>query len=334
MLPHSMFTQAGPILRYLTATEIFPEADMDHAALLSDLLACPEVCRWLNLLGRGPVHHSMDASAENALAKLGEYGLRAGIPALDEHALPYCAVGEGERYYADALVLVPFLIRTGYAAHPSVAHWIAQRIDILYQQACSADYDLYLDDAGRACLSPAQRASDKRFYHPRYSHHWGVLCLPTCYDLYALAYLPGPDPSTREKVEVIIKYLLDPAFQDTPGGFIWNPELRRVYAAGRVFLACLPREHEREKLVLFLEMLAHFAAGRASPWFQQGMAHLETFRTGEGTYRFPARYLSEKSSYYLYAGMHMGLGETPRSAQALERESSFRMVRLRRRMEG
>ena len=94
----------------------------------------------------------------------------------------------------------------------------------------------------------------------------------------------------------------------------------------RVFLACLPREGQSENLVLFLEMLARFECGKASDWFKQGMAHLESFVTENGTYRLPPVYLSEKHSYYLYAGMPMGLGETPRDAHALELESTFRMA--------
>jgi hypothetical protein len=96
----------------------------------------------------------------------------------------------------------------------------------------------------------------------------------------------------------------------------------------RIFLACLPREGEVEKLVFFLEMLARFECGRTCDWFKQGMAHLESFVTKYGTYRFPSKYLSEKHSYYLYSGMHMGLGETPREAHALALESTFRMARL------
>ena len=180
-----LLTHGGPVLRWRTAIDLLPAKSMiDREALYADLLACPEVRRWLSLLGSGPVHHSQDASAENALAKLCEYGLRAGLPALDERALPYCAVGEGERYHAEALVIVPFLVRVGYAAEPHVARWLAQRIDVLYTQAIRGDYDLYMDESERRCLPPSQQmlhGSPKLFYRPRFGPHWGVLRLPTCY---------------------------------------------------------------------------------------------------------------------------------------------------------
>jgi len=329
-----LLTEGGAVLRWLTATELIPgDPGIDREALLSDLLACNEVRRWLDLLGSGPVHHSKDSAAENALAKLCEYGLRAGMAKLDEHALPYCAVGVEDPYRKEALIIVPFLVRAGYATEPRVANWMEQRIEVLYKLACHGDYDFYMNETERQCLSPSQKnihESPKLFYQQRFNNHWGVLGLPTCYDLYALAYLPKEDQLTRQKVEAIVAYLLHPAFQDTPGGYIWNSQLHRPYAAGRVFLACLPRENEPEKLILFLEMMAHFECGKSSAWFQQGMAQLEIFRTMNGTYRFPREYLNEKSSYYLYAGMHMGLGEFPRNDHALELESTFRMARLKK----
>jgi hypothetical protein len=266
------------------------------------------------------------------LAKLGEYGLHAGLPELDERALPYCAIAEGERYHDEALILVPFLERLGYVGVPQVANWLAQRVDVLYELACTADYELYMSEAERHCLLPSQRelhGTPKLFYKLLFNNHWSVLGLPTCYDLYALAYLPKDGPLLMLKVESIITYLLNSEYQETPGGYIWNPKLSRPYAAGRVFLACLPRQNEPQKLVLFLEIMAKFKSGRASDWFRRGIAHLETFRTERGTYLFPSKYLSEKSSYYLYAGMHMGLGEWPRDSHALELESTFRMLRLK-----
>ena len=63
------------------------------------------------------------------------------------------------------------------------------------------------------------------------------------------------------------------------------------------------------------------------------MTLLDSFSTEHGTYCFPRKYLSEKHSYYLYAGMHMGLGEVPRDSRALELESTFRMARIKKLIE-
>jgi hypothetical protein len=328
-----LLNESGPILRWLMTTQVqadFYSLDREH--LQVDLLACDEVQYWHNLLGRGPVHHSMDASVENVLAKLGEYGLQSGMADLDARLAPYFAISEGETYHEIAVILVPFLVRLGFVREPHVTNWITQRIDSLHKLACRQDYDFFMTETERLRLPPSQlnlHGSPKIFYRPHFNSHWGYISLPTCYDLYTMAYLPRDNPAIQQKIERIVAYLLDPRFQKIPEAYIWNAQLHRPYAAGRVFLACLPPANLPEKLVLYLELLAHFKCGRASAWFQQGMAHLETFRTQHGTYCFPSRYLSEKHSYYLYGGMHMGLGETPRNTHALELESTFRMLRLK-----
>ena len=224
-----LLTQGGPILRWLTASELASNDRLiDRESLQSELLACAEVRRWLDLLGSGPVHHSKDSSAENVLAKLGEYGLRAGQSNLDACVLPYCAVGEGGHYHEEALILMPFLVRLGYASESQVSSWMEQRIDVLYEVACSGDYDFYMSEAERRCLPSSQRTlhgNSKPFYQLRFNNHWNVLGLPTCYDLYMLAYLPKGDDLMRKKIEAIVAYLLNPKFQETPGGYIWNAHI-------------------------------------------------------------------------------------------------------------
>jgi len=83
-----------------------------------------------------------------------------------------------------------------------------------------------------------------------------------------------------------------------------------------------------------LELSARIPAARRAPWFQEGLATLERFRTERGTYRFPSAFLTQKTnSYHFYQGNHMGLGESRRGGKGLEIESTFRMLRLRKWME-
>ena len=81
-----LFTNGGPIIRYRTAAELMDSpASPDCARLFRDVLASPEVSHWLqNLASARNIHGSKDTDAENGLAKLLEYGLRRGIPQLDE----------------------------------------------------------------------------------------------------------------------------------------------------------------------------------------------------------------------------------------------------------
>lgn len=48
-----LFAQGGPLLRWRTALDLLPDdPSIDRKILLSDLLACAGVHRWLDLLGR------------------------------------------------------------------------------------------------------------------------------------------------------------------------------------------------------------------------------------------------------------------------------------------
>ena len=79
-----------------------------------------------------------------------------------------------------------------------------------------------------------------------------------------------------------------------------------------------------------MNLVSGFPGAYEQQWFRQRIDHLEHYRTDRGTYLFPKEYLPEKkNSYYLYSGAHLGLGE--KGGQALEIESTFRMLSIRKR---
>jgi hypothetical protein len=322
-----LLANGGPIIRYRVATELLADrGDIDRAQLRRDLLACPEVKRWLTNLGQGPIHHSCDTSAENALGKLLEYGLSAGGPSaggadLDEKVQPFFG-----RYsnFDDALVLTPFLVRAGYGRHPVVAGWFTRRLAALHRTAQCGAFDFYLNEAEAADVPTAWRG--KPIYRAAFNPVGADFPLPTCFDFYALAYWPKDDSATNRMIEDVVRFISTPAFQATAGGYIWDRARRQCFAAGRTVLACTAPE----RLVMFLELGASFAIARASLWFQDGLAQLERYRKPQGTYRFPTEMLRETpNSYTLYAGAHMGLGENRKQVQALEIESTFRMLKIK-----
>lgn len=86
---------------------------------------------------------------------------------------------------------------------------------------------------------------------------------------------------------------------------------------------------ESATLVQRLELLARFPAARGHSWFGEGLAHLEGFRTPQGAYAFPREYLRESEGYWV-SGYVMGLEQDRRSKRALEVESTFWMLRIKR----
>jgi len=323
-----LLTAGNPILRYRAARDLapgYPAAGLEQ--LRGEAATAPEAQRWLGNLARSTnVHGNRDVDGENALAKLLEYGFDRSLPAFDagvQSLLRNRVVQPWDRY-----ILPPYLIHAGYIDHPLTQGWFAERIDALYQNALKGSYDFYLTPAEAAHAPSAWRG--KPIYRDEFGHE-AAYPIPTCYDFYALAYCPALPgiPDLDEKMETITAYLSDRRFQTTIGGYGWNKRDGRCYAAGRVFLACA----EQSRLTLFLELGARFASVRQSAWFRKGLALLESCRTPQGIYCFPPGLMMEKAGSFIYGGRRMGLGENRRTAQALELESTFRMLYIRKRMQ-
>ena len=75
--------------------------------------------------------------------------------------------------------------------------------------------------------------------------------------------------------------------------------------------------------------MAHFPIAVRSAWFRRSLDHLESFRTDEGAYRFPAAYLREQSSGYWVTGAYMRVEENRRRRVALTLDSTFRMCKIK-----
>ncbi len=103
-----LLQNAGPIIRYRTATEILPQTkSLDIRRLDDEMLQSLQVQLWLKrfipprLLNNSPItgtvltsglldiHTTKPTGLENALAKLADFGLRAGMSELDNKTLPY-----------------------------------------------------------------------------------------------------------------------------------------------------------------------------------------------------------------------------------------------------
>jgi hypothetical protein len=314
-----LLENAGPIIRWRLVMDFglgVPLKEVD--ALRKAVLETDDVRRWLSNLGGRAIHGSKDTNVENAMAKLVEYGLRAGIPEFDDKMLPYAEKG--------GLAEDCFLIAAGYARHEGVANRFRKRLAALHRTVSSMDYDLYLSDGDAQDVPKAWRG--KLIYRPELG--WDdKLPLPSCYDLYAMAHWEHGAKEERRRIDDVLSYICEPAFQSTPGGYLWDRKKNTCYSAGRACLACL----NPERTVLFLELFARFGAARETSWFRSALSELEQCRTDRGTYVFPADLLKEKrNSYYIYQGAHMGLGENRRKRSWLEVESTFRMLNINRLM--
>ena len=340
------------IIRYRTATELLGQlAGRDVAALRRQLLADAQVRCGLGNLGPGTapnqIHGAADRTFESAMGKLITFGCRARMAELDRRTLPFRRWLRGEvarpkthplgTFYPT--IVAAFLSMAGYRAEPAVRAIIRRRVESVSRFARKKDYSIYVPWTGQHKMPEVAKGRpliDPRLYED------GNLRLPWVHDVNALTGLAARQRNDP-RVGAIINYILEPEYQRlSPGyGMLWVKGSQywvmgwdaRLPGYLEKDLSKLGR-YEAAQLVQRTLAMSHFRAAWRHPWLARAVRHLESFRTRDGTYRFPARYLVETSSAYWVSGGRMGLGENRRSRLALELESTFWMLKIRRTLGG
>jgi hypothetical protein len=337
----------GPVVRYRTAVELLDSrADLDMEGLRTDLLCSPQVARWLERLERpvgvGDLHSSRPTAFENAMGKLHELGLRAGIPELDERTEPFREwLGRKLDERAEGLsdfyvrLVAGTLARAGYSDAP-VQQSLDNTLTRLHRTARKGSCDIWLSP--QECAGLPKSCLDKPIIRPEFAFD-GRTPLPIVHDLHGLSGLLARelDAPTRRKISVVIGYLLRPDYQRLPDGYgyLFDTSQRQLWAHG--WGVSLPGHQgfnlirsEASRFVQRLELMAHFPRAVRSAWFGGCLRHLAQFRLEDGSYRLPRGYLEERASGYYVQGAYMGLEENRRARQAMAAESTFRVLRIRR----
>jgi len=334
-----LMDEGNPVVRWRTAAELGP-APAELGTLREDLLAHPDVRRWLRLLGecRRRLHHSGDSALENVGGKLYELGLRAGMEPLDAGMKPwrdrladysptsleYAGFGGG--------IVAAVLARLGYRDE-AVTAWVRRRMRAIAPAATAMRFDIHIDpDTFGDC--PAARRRHPLIDPALCGGDW-ELGLPLIHDVYAMSALPAGRKGDRSLRDAIVTYILDPRYQALPEGY-GNVRLgpRKYYSMGWSvhlpgFRDSPPPSHDAARTVQRVELMAHFAAARKSDWFAGRLEYLDSYRTSDGTWLLPAAYLREAEGYYVL-GCHMGLGENRRRRAWRQIESTFRMLKIHR----
>lgn len=79
-----------------------------------------------------------------------------------------------------------------------------------------------------------------------------------------------------------------------------------------------------------MEIMSNFEKAVFSEWFIKCLKHLEHFKMNTGKYSFPKNYLIEKKDNCRQQSM--GLGENRRKKESIIIESTFRMLRLKKKV--
>ncbi len=161
--------------------------------------------------------------------------------------------------------------------------------------------------------------------------------LPWVHDIYAFSHLNIvlEDDQHREKAEQILEMVLTPDYQNLPWSYGIAKYGKRYYVLG--WAVHLPGYFEAPEgrgfaeMLLVLDTLAPFTCIRGSQWFQDSMKSLEEYRRDNGTYSFPRTWLPEKKRGYWVGGEYMAFDERKGKPNAIEVESTFRVLSIRKR---
>jgi hypothetical protein len=280
----------------------------------------------------------VNAAYENAVHRLIDIGIRAGVPEFDkrmDHFRNLKKVGYGPFGDFYRLIIAAGFIRAGYN-DPEIVDFLQNQVDYVYKCAMRGEYNIYLPQSEVERLPKALHGKPviRREFVPLI----GDYPLPVIHHIYAFDGMlrSSVDKSTARKIDKIVEYILDPRYQSFSEGYgqFWMAEIKRFYAMGWSvhlpgFLGFDMSGFYRRFFIQRIELMSRFKAARESAWFKSSVEFLEQFKTDTGTYIFPREYLMECPSGYYVSGAYMGLGENRRSKMALELESTFRMVRLK-----
>lgn len=337
-----LYDAGNPVIK-LWAAERLGVSGEELARLRADMLQHPDVQYWVNCLlevAKNPViHNSFDACLENCMRKVLLFGVRPQddprLVVFTQGALEKLQYKLANPYWmnpVDYTILASFLAAMGCTDN-AVTETIQERLDSAFEFASNGDYDMHTDPAGYPSIPAARRGHP--LVHPRFYPENRYL-YPLVYDLFTYTNLPEPlhTEENSRKIGAIIKSVLDERYQRLPWGYglLFIPP-NKYYGMG--WSLHLPRFFGEEEnriatggSVWWAEAMARYPEAVQSEWFKRMMEHLESFRTEEGCWKFPASYLTEGQNKYFVGGGHMGLGENKKNRNALKIESTAWMMRI------
>lgn len=361
-----LLENASPIVRYRTALELLDNSiSMD--SYVQDLLNVERVHILLEKLDDfGPITKidnrtfnsiHKGAGLEGYAAKLLDYGLNKDIKPFHDRMILFRQYINNEWLHAamesksgtdvrnnwalsTARILSSYFVQAGYE-FPDLIEFVNLRADALYKNAKEMNFDVYYTQSALQQMPKRPPAWQNRpVLKAEFDPGGNGKPLPHIWDIFTLAHLRDGNISKelRQKKNSIIDYVLDKRFQALPEGYglVFFTANKRYYGCGwnprLPGLDGFSDRRDKAPAVLYADLMSHFKEARGSAWFKRTLDHLETFRTQSGTYRFPKEYLNESKDKGFVTGQSMGLGENRRNRQALEIESSFRMLLLNKRI--
>ncbi len=347
-LAYWLIDNAGPIIRFRTIVDIFEEQDVGVVSkALKDLTESPEVVKWFGFIEHGlalnDVHSGRQNAFENVIGKLVQLGWRAGLQPFDNKTLFY-RVWLSENVEKEPVaahdvfkksLIASVLARAGYQTVEAVQKQILSRLNTIHKFAKDPDFSqIYVDKLEYQGIPKGLASHD--LINPQL-YPGQQFALPWIHDVFAFSHLNivHENDQYHDKAERILEMILTPEYQSLPWSYGIARYGKRYYVVG--WAANLPGYSKNPEgrmfagMLLALDALAPFACIRKSHWFQNSMRYLDEFRTEAGTYSFPRSWLPEKKRGYWIGGEYMAFDNRKGRKNAIEVESTFRVLSIRRR---
>ncbi|MFW9787835.1 MAG: hypothetical protein ACFFE2_09800 [Candidatus Thorarchaeota archaeon] len=347
-LAYWLLDNAGPVIRFRTLVDIFHEQDVGTVSrALEEMSTSPVVMKWLNLiehsLAFNDIHSGRQNAFENVIAKLVQLGWRAGLQPFDNKTL-FFRVWLSENIEKEPIkphevfkrtLIASVLARAGYQTVDAVQKQVLSRLKTVHQFAKDPDFSNIFVDKSEYKGIPKGLDSHDLVNPELYQHQ--QFTLPWIHDIYAFSHLDVvlKVDHNRNQAEEVLETILTPEYQELPWSYGIAKYGKRYYVLG--WAAHLPGYFKPPKgrlfaeMLLVLEALAPFSCVRGSIWFKDSMKYLEEFRTAEGIYSFPRTWLPEKQKGYWIGGEYMGFDERKGRKNAIEVESTFRVLSISKR---
>lgn len=310
----ALYGIANQVIRYRLDAEILrKECRAEDYAILDE----SDGGYWLNVHEKNKIHGKDDVCFENSISKLLDYGFTK------DNADFHAAFGYilDDAYWADEgflqIIAYPFLVRAGYLDNANVRAFFHARMDRILNAIEKYRYE----------FRDTSDIRNKKYRDEyRFLNDWILEPLPTIYDIYAYAYYPDTDPEIVKKIEYIVGYALNEKFQSIPANaYVYDTRIKRYYAAGNVYHACLREERKLLNILLF----SNFKAIRDYPPLMNEILALLESGDENGFFVFDSSLLKErKNSNHVYTGAHMGLGVNRENKDRVKIESTFTMLKI------
>ncbi|MHA2359652.1 MAG: hypothetical protein ACXAB5_05230 [Candidatus Thorarchaeota archaeon] len=341
-----LLDNAGPIIRFRTIVDLVEEQDVGVVArALKKMEKDPEVIKWLSMLkpnlGFNEIHSSKQDALENVMEKLVQLGWRAGLQPFDSKTLPFRVWltenidkphVEPHSVFKKTLI-ASLLARAGYDMVETVEKQMVSRLRTLFKFIAAPDFSrIFVEKPDTKRMSE----TDHELVNPELYPNQQFL-LPWVHDVLAFSKIGGimNQPERREMAENVMEMILSPEYQALPWSYGLARYGDRYYAIGwAVHLPgydSIPEGRLFAEMLLLLEALAPFKTIQRSSWFKESMKYLEEYRTDDETYSFPKSWLPENKTGYWVGGYRMAYDSRTGLKKAIEIESTFRVLMIKKR---